>query len=636
MTRTTSNSEAAVAVDGSGNDDDDALNIIIPPVAVNENEESEAASPGRTSPSVAAAIAVFESGGGTKKKKHVVQSPPQLVGVGKNKPSWQKKTIVTNNKITEHNDSSPSSDAPTSSSINNNEPSSSSSSNKLPIINVLEVENELRKREDGCNLLEKVSEEHNIVGSSENGSEKSYNNNDDGEEEEEGGGVNIAVEGDDTFDEKNDQVDATTEDVLVKESYEDDDIMEMSDSEAGTSSHLVENEDQYEQQQQQEDDEGEEEVWEDFMIQYWQQLPSSSSSSPSLQKQTKTNTNNEDENTDLIPCLIEPILDTFVPLSFIRTGCMDIDMDYSTKATTNDDDEKLSKVGLECSIEMAKFVNENNNNNALGNNKGNNKNGSEKKKNTRDGRGFKIDIGKVIESRSPKKKSKNTISGGQQQQQQQQQQYEVQQNVSSEHDVPLSLQPRLRQDAPTVESSATAAAAAPSQQSMAQDTSFVAAAQLVGTHPHDDRHAIDDKKSTKSSTVGSDVPSQSTSTDWKHKTTPLPSPELINMTGPISTRTSLRSLVMKKWHPSYWMHYGSHSLLIFRSKDHMDDWRYNPYHGKKQRDFLVKLQIDFMLDDDADGEGGGSGGGGASKEGILGHRLLPIKKKSYGKNEDEM
>ena len=68
----------------------------------------------------------------------------------------------------------------------------------------------------------------------------------------------------------------------------------------------------------------------------------------------------------------------------------------------------------------------------------------------------------------------------------------------------------------------------------------------------------------------------------------------------------------------------------------MDDWRYNPYHGKKQRDFLVKLQIDFMLDDDADGEGGGSGGGGASKEGILGHRLLPIKKKSYGKNEDEM
>ena len=54
---------------------------------------------------------------------------------------------------------------------------------------------------------------------------------------------------------------------------------------------------------------------------------------------------------------------------------------------------------------MAKFVvNMGNNNNARGNNKGNNKNGSEKKKNTRDCRGFKIDIGKVIESRSPKKK----------------------------------------------------------------------------------------------------------------------------------------------------------------------------------------------------------------------------------------
>ena len=65
---------------------------------------------------------------------------------------------------------------------------------------------------------------------------------------------------------------------------------------------------------------------------------------------------------------------------------------------------------------------------------------------------------------------------------------------------------------------------------------------------------------------------------------------------------------------------------------------HNPYHGKKQRDFLVKLQIDFM-DMMADGGQGGnnnSGGGGGSKEGILGHRLLPIKKKSYGKNEDEM
>jgi len=125
------------------------------------------------------------------------------------------------------------------------------------------------------------------------------------------------------------------------------------------------------------------------------------------------------------------------------------------------------------------------------------------------------------------------------------------------------------------------------------------------------------------------------------------------------------------------MQYGPHGLLIFRSKDHMDDWRYNPYHGKKQRDFLVKLQIDFLKDmehtttttTNPGGGGGmsssssslggiggnneGSGGTASTGEGstnttkeasgsgnsgksILGHRLLPVKKKSYGKNEDEM
>lgn len=75
----------------------------------------------------------------------------------------------------------------------------------------------------------------------------------------------------------------------------------------------------------------------------------------------------------------------------------------------------------------------------------------------------------------------------------------------------------------------------------------------------------------------------------------------------------------------------------------MDDWRYNPYHGKKQRDFLVKLHIDFMADmvpaaatAAEGGVGGGSKGNSSTKDGILGHRVLPVKKKSYGKNEDEM
>jgi len=107
----------------------------------------------------------------------------------------------------------------------------------------------------------------------------------------------------------------------------------------------------------------------------------------------------------------------------------------------------------------------------------------------------------------------------------------------------------------------------------------------------------------------------------------------------------------------------------------MDDWRHNPYHGKKQREYLVKLKIDFYADmmtssssvgggDAASGVGSGGGGGigrsgsigggssvgsvedgtngnyggreASGSGGVLGHRILPIKKKSYGKNEPEM
>jgi hypothetical protein len=44
---------------------------------------------------------------------------------------------------------------------------------------------------------------------------------------------------------------------------------------------------------------------------------------------------------------------------------------------------------------------------------------------------------------------------------------------------------------------------------------------------------------------------------------------MVHAMGPIMTRTSLRSLVMKRWNPSYWMQYGGHTLFVFRSRDHM-------------------------------------------------------------------
>ena len=125
--------------------------------------------------------------------------------------------------------------------------------------------------------------------------------------------------------------------------------------------------------------------------------------------------------------------------------------------------------------------------------------------------------------------------------------------------------------------------------------------------------------------------------------------------GPIQSRTTLRSLLMKKWHTDcWWMHYDRHSILIFRSKDHLDDWVQNPYHGKKEREYLIKLHIDFG---DIGGGGGGGGGngsldesvasgnnsnkdddggedGGQTTTNILGHRILPIKQKNCGKKSN--
>src|SRR6056300_1246222 len=94
----------------------------------------------------------------------------------------------------------------------------------------------------------------------------------------------------------------------------------------------------------------------------------------------------------------------------------------------------------------------------------------------------------------------------------------------------------------------------------------------------------------------------------------LPNPNLIHQMGPIQSRTTLRSLLMKKWHTDcWWMHYDRHSILIFRSKDHLDDWVQNPYHGKKEREYLIKLHIDFG---DIGGVGGGGGGNGSLDESV--------------------
>jgi hypothetical protein len=145
-------------------------------------------------------------------------------------------------------------------------------------------------------------------------------------------------------------------------------------------------------------------------------------------------------------------------------------------------------------------------------------------------------------------------------------------------------------------------------------------------------NSFDEKRSVTSNTntATSDIPPHPASAEeWPHKISPLPTSASIHSFGHIQSRTSLRSLVMKKWSSSYWMHFGSHTLLLFRNKEQLDDWRYNPYHGKKARDYLVKQRIDFygeMMVGEKEGKSGG----------VLGHRILPVKRKSYGKNETEM
>lgn len=289
------------------------------------------------------------------------------------------------------------------------------------------------------------------------------------------------------------------------------------------------------------DDEDTPPQWEDFMAHYFK-LPTPESSS-----QFQIHAHAQDillaEDTDLKPCPMEPELDEEPYLSPIRTGCIDIDMEFKSPSVDELDDhygvvssspmKELSHAGLECSRIMAK-----------------------------------LHVG------------------------------EIRQDAVS---IPT---PMKKREVPNNEE---------------QDTNHF---DLMSPNSFDDKRSV----TSNTNTANSDKPPTD---EWpSQKLSPLPSTNLIQSFGPILSRTSLRSLVMKKWSHTRWMHYGPHSLLLFRNKEQMDDWRYNPYHGKKAREYLVKQRIDFygeMVAGEKEGKGG-----------VLGHRILPLKRKSYGKNETEM
>ena len=97
---------------------------------------------------------------------------------------------------------------------------------------------------------------------------------------------------------------------------------------------------------------------------------------------------------------------------------------------------------------------------------------------------------------------------------------------------------------------------------------------------------------------------------------PLPKADLVRKTGYVLSRISFRTIVMKKWKQSFWVQYGSHTMLWFRSQYDFDDWLNNPYHTQGQRNFLIKLAVNFVHD--------------LYKPNVRGYQVTQCRSKPYG------
>jgi hypothetical protein len=100
---------------------------------------------------------------------------------------------------------------------------------------------------------------------------------------------------------------------------------------------------------------------------------------------------------------------------------------------------------------------------------------------------------------------------------------------------------------------------------------------------------------------------------------PLPKADLVVKSGFVLSRISFRTIVMKKWKQSYWVQYGPHTMLWFRSQADFDDWLNNPYHTPSQRNFLIKLAVNFVHD--------------LYKPNVRGYQVTQARTKSYGREQ---
>ena len=106
---------------------------------------------------------------------------------------------------------------------------------------------------------------------------------------------------------------------------------------------------------------------------------------------------------------------------------------------------------------------------------------------------------------------------------------------------------------------------------------------------------------------------------YANPASPLPLVEKIVASGFILTRISFRTILFKKWKQGYWIQYGPNTMYFFRSVADYEDWLKNPYHEQRERDYLVKLKIDFIAD--------------ILPQDVREYRITQMTRKNYGRNK---
>ena len=101
--------------------------------------------------------------------------------------------------------------------------------------------------------------------------------------------------------------------------------------------------------------------------------------------------------------------------------------------------------------------------------------------------------------------------------------------------------------------------------------------------------------------------------------------------GELTARFSMKSMLIKKWKPVFWIAYGKSQLklLFFRNKADFEEWVSNPLLKIKDQNDLIKFVIDFKNDVKA------NGGSGLKGSTLLRYAPTPIKTKGYS-NEGYM